>query len=441
MGDTAGIDQAEQLNVLYKDSFRRSATKDYSKRIESQETFPYNDYTLGQEILLNTIKTFPVGNSLPNGITPKMNLDDKFLIDGTNFGGFVGYFDGTNHVGFTLKTIGSGPGEFNDILDSDPSSQTTAYNSGKVGTSYEYSSRSSANDYYLAQLAPGGFVRDSEDGNIRHFHRLILSPVDLPSFVNNITPIDTTNTNEDLRTYAFAAFDRDGNNILSDSLPSNITGSYNYTQGSLFRTVENYPIYISSYGYSIRQFNNSNISIVTQSTASGTNTGNYVYNFKNGLLLFHDIPVNADSATFFSDFPPVISFFKYIGPKGLSNISNSEIIFSSSQSLVTIVDEDSFTVLANGINTKDIKSADSLSSGAVSSLTCLVEDSSGNGYLGKYTHSKIKNDDIFSIEHEINNSNTFKATFITETGILKVTNLTGTDITNLSITAKKLLLA
>ena len=110
------------------------------------------------------------------------------------------------------------------------------------------------------------------------------------------------------------------------------------------------------------------------------------------------------------------------------------------KSLLTVEDDDSFTVTADGINTKNIKSIDALSSGMVSSLTCLVEDSEGNGYIGKYTHSKIKNDDIFSIEHEINNSNIFKATFVTETGILQVTNLTGTDINNLHVTVKKMLL-
>lgn len=124
--------------------------------------------------------------------------------------------------------------------------------------------------------------------------------------------------------------------------------------------------------------------------------------------------------------------------KNQYNTKTSSSSSSSSQSLITIIDDDAFTVIANGTNTKDIKSADGLSSGSVSTLTCLVEDSSGNGYLGKYTHSKIKNDDIFSIEHEINNSSLFKATFITDTGSLKVTNLTDTDITNLTITAKKL---
>lgn len=122
----------------------------------------------------------------------------------------------------------------------------------------------------------------------------------------------------------------------------------------------------------------------------------------------------------------------------LKNQFNTSKSSSSSQSLATIIDDDSFTVLANGTNTKDIKSADGLSSGSVSTLACLVEDSNGDGYLGKYTHSKIKNDDIFSIEHEINNSSIFKATFITDTGVLKVTNLTGEDITDLSITVKKL---
>ncbi len=110
------------------------------------------------------------------------------------------------------------------------------------------------------------------------------------------------------------------------------------------------------------------------------------------------------------------------------------------KSLIKVEDDDTFSIVADGINTKDIKSIDALSSGTVSSLTCLIEDSEGNGYLGKYTHSKIKNDDIFSIEHEINNSNIFKASFATDTGILQVKNLTNSNINNLHVTVKKLLL-
>ncbi len=110
------------------------------------------------------------------------------------------------------------------------------------------------------------------------------------------------------------------------------------------------------------------------------------------------------------------------------------------KSLIKVEDDNTFSIVADGVNTKDIKSIDALSSGTVSSLTCLIEDSEGNGYLGKYTHSKIKNDDIFSIEHEINNSNIFKASFATDTGILQVKNLTNSNINNLHVTVKKLLL-
>lgn len=130
------------------------------------------------------------------------------------------------------------------------------------------------------------------------------------------------------------------------------------------------------------------------------------------------------------------------------NKTNSDILknqYNTSSSpartfLTTILDDNTFTVNANDTNTKDIKNIDALVSGNISSLTCLIEDSNGDGYLGKYTHSKIKNDDIFSIEHEINNSSLFKATFITDTGVLQVTNLTGTVITNLKVVVKKILL-
>lgn len=126
------------------------------------------------------------------------------------------------------------------------------------------------------------------------------------------------------------------------------------------------------------------------------------------------------------------------------NKTNSQILKNQTEitgtSLSKIINDTAFVVLANETSIKDIKAADGLKSGDVSILTCIVEDSNGNGYLGKYTHSKIKNDDIFSIEHEINNSNLIKANFITGTGILEVTNLTGSDISNLKVSVKKLLI-
>jgi len=471
MSDTSNLDQIEILNFLYKTSFRRPTTKDLEFRNPAEETFPFNDYSLGQEILLNRIKKFPVGNDFPTN-SLLANVDDSVNINGTNFGGKLGYPETTNENSSTafrvLNVIDSTNSQVypnvNFILPPDFSLSSDPSNF-KDGYIY---SELLPDGNRLAQLAPGGFVRDIQP-NIRHFHRLILSPVDNK---DSLSPIDLTNSTDKLITYAFAAFDIDGNNILKNTIPPNLGGVTTLSLSPL-KEVEYYTIYLGTLRYSIRQFNNTNIQ-TTQKIVSSPSNGNWSFDFKSGLLLFNDIGSGAN----FDDFPPVLSFFKYIGPIGLENLINSEISLGNGGggSGISLTDLSATNVAASGIgnlaynssagqfvytppdlsefkiyekmpfSTNDFLVNANTTDSSISlinktniessetiffSITIFKTNTSyttDGGYIAKGVYTKLKNDNIFTIDQEFNTNNDFIVDINTNTGILQIQNVTSNSI-------------
>ncbi len=434
MSDTSNLDQIEILNFLYKTSFRRPTTKDLEFRNPAEETFPFNDYSLGQEILLNRIKKFPVGNDFPTN-SLLANVDDSVNINGTNFGGKLGYPETTNENSSTafrvLNVIDSTSSQVypnvNFILPPDFSLSSDASNF-KNGYTY---SELLPDGNRLAQLAPGGFVRDIQP-NIRHFHRLILSPVDNKG---SLSPIDLTNPTNKLITYAFAAFDRDGNNILKNTIPPNLGGITTLSLSPL-KEVEYYAVYLGTLRYSIRQFSNLNIQ-ATQKIVSSPSNGNWSFDFKSGLLLFNDIGSSAN----FDDFPPVLSFFKYIGPIGLENLINSEINLGTGLNTTGLNTSETMPYSANNFivaaNTTDTSisliNEIGLLSGETTFMSITVFKTNSNsliegGYISKYIYSFLKDEHVFTLEQEFNNNLDFRVDIDTELGILIIQNLTNSDI-------------
>jgi len=432
MTDTNDLEQIEILNFLYKTSFRRPTTQDLELRHPSEETFPFNDFSLGQEILLNKIEKFPVGNSFSTS-----NLlaatDDSILVNGTNIGGKLGYPETTNENSSTsfrvLNVVNSTSTQIypnvNFIL---PPNYNLTSDLTNFGNNYNYPTNELIDGKIIGQLAPGGFIRDIKP-NIRHFHRLILSPVDANP--NDFSPIDITNPTKSSQTFAFAAFDRDGNNILKNSIPSNLGGVTKLSESPL-KVVEHYAVYLGSLRYSIRQFSNIFIR-ATQNEPSSVENGNWSFDFKSGILLFNDI----GTGSLFDEFPPVLSFFKYIGPIGIQNLSSSE-----GGSITTIKDDNNYTLAASSTQTLDITNEVNLNSGKSALISVIIIETGtvsgvAGGYMGKYVNSVLGSVVFYSVEHEINNSSgdIFKCNFDTETGILNIKNLTNLEKT-LHVTIK-----
>lgn len=409
------LENIELLNILYKDLFRRVTTKDYKDRSASNEEFDFNDYTFGQEIFINKLNKYPIGETLPSGVS--LSLTDTFTVNGTSFGGTLGYPNGSTVSSTTfllLNVVDSTNAQtypdVNFILPQ-VSSAYTAYSNN-----YVYQERLSSGGYYIAQLAPGGFVRDLSP-NIRHYHRLILSPIDLPSDANDMTPIDVTNSEIRSRTHAFSAFDRNGNNILKNAIPSNFSG---YTNN-----IDHYSTFVSTLQRaSIQYFDG--IGVLVHKYPSSSSTGNYIFNFRTGILFFHDSPDGA----FFQEFPPIISFFSYIGPIGLENLSGGE----NNASTINVLDKDDISVTANNSIFENLTTYLQLNEGdsTIISINIIVtgsDSSTDGGYILKGIYSKLKGENIYTVNQEYNNSNVFTGSILTDNGTIKITNVTASDIT------------
>lgn len=437
-GDTNNLEQIEILNFLYKTSFRRPTTKDLNLKHPTTETFPFNDYSLGQEILLNPIKKFPVGDSFPTSNLLSA-VDDSVNIGGTNFGGKLGYpertdADSTSEFRVLNVIDSTEEQEYPNVNFILPPDFTLSSDISNFGNNYVYPELLSDGNR-LAQLAPGGFVRDIKP-NIRHFHRLILSPVDN---LNLSTPIDLDNSALNQRTYAFAAFDRDGNNILKNSIPPNI-GGVSILSESPLKVLEHYAVYLGNLRYSISQFSDLGME-PTQTIASSNDNGNWTFDFKSGILLFNDIT----NTSTFTGFPPVLSFFKYIGPVGLGNLNNSSINIIGGSSVNTNQPEtmpfSKTDFLVSASSTENISLIETLAliSGQtkVVNITIFKKDtnpSTDGSYICKYTHSFISPDNTLSIEQEFTtpppppSSSDFTCNIDTNTQILSIQNNTGTDL-------------
>jgi len=115
---------------------------------------------------------------------------------------------------------------------------------------------------------------------------------------------------------------------------------------------------------------------------------------------------------------------------------------TTSSAIELVYNNTSYAVSASSSNTLDISNLIGLSSGetCIVSLTIFktgTDSSISGGYIGKYIISLMKTDYLYSIEHEINNSNDFKASLSTENGDITITNTTGSNI-SLTVIIKKL---
>lgn len=132
--------------------------------------------------------------------------------------------------------------------------------------------------------------------------------------------------------------------------------------------------------------------------------------------------------------------FKLNGDLDITNKTASDIILTvqvrklgitdECGAAYTILDDTSFNLVSNGTNSLDISDNIELISGNSTLVSVVVietgsDSSVSGGYIGKYIHTVMKNEKIYSIDHEINNSINFKCNFNTTSGILKFTNLTG----------------
>ena len=98
---------------------------------------------------------------------------------------------------------------------------------------------------------------------------------------------------------SYYKLDSSGNNILSDSIQFNKN-----QQGS------NSP-------YLYKLFPSSGVGDNEQIPSTSTG-GNWIFDIKNGIINFPDTP----TATVNTSNPPYLTFYKYIGKKGISNITN-----------------------------------------------------------------------------------------------------------------------
>lgn len=168
-----------------------------------------------------------------------------------------------------------------------------------------------AGDFYDYSYNPLNKSRcsivDDSTGTVRRFKYLILQQT-----------YGTENTN-----YGASWFKLDNsfNNILEDSLQYNYKSYYDLTDGNALKLPYLYEVYTQS-------------SLPIQSTSLrrlpfGAPGGNWVYNYKNGILFFSDFNNLAQQNIYNGIYnitnsnKPVISVYKYIGKKNINTVINS----------------------------------------------------------------------------------------------------------------------
>ena len=122
------------------------------------------------------------------------------------------------------------------------------------------------------------------------------------------------------------------------------------------------------------------------------------------------------------------------------SITNSHImenqtkLLNNSSAVKTVYNNISYKIGANGESNLNLGNILNLSSGDSHLVSAKVSEtgidsSIVGGYLGKYINTRMKSELVYSIEHEINNAVTFKATFETAIGNINILNLTNAEIT------------
>ncbi len=123
-------------------------------------------------------------------------------------------------------------------------------------------------------------------------------------------------------------------------------------------------------------------------------------------------------------------------------LQNQSYTTSTTSAVKTIYDNPSYFIPADTTSYTNLDDIVKLISGescliSVAITETGIDSSIEGGYIGKYINSRMKTDIIYSVEHEINNSVNFKGSFETDTGNLKIINLTSSDIT-LTVVIKSL---
>lgn len=117
----------------------------------------------------------------------------------------------------------------------------------------------------------------------------------------------------------------------------------------------------------------------------------------------------------------------------LYNSSNGVFTYTPPNIINEIFNNSAFNLTASGTNSLNVTNEINLGSGICTLVSLIVIETNtdsvvSGGYIGKYNHSVIKNTRIYSVDHEINNSDNFKCTFQTTNGILFFNNLTNSNL-------------
>ena len=142
-----------------------------------------------------------------------------------------------------------------------------------------------------SDFATGGYVRDDSTGTVREYKRVILTAT--PNSSNN----------------SYYLLNEDGDNILADGLQFNTKWS-----GSGDKI---YPYTLNTENQ-IAADSNAPDEVLQDSTG-----GNWIFDIKNGVLFFPDYSTSLVNNT---TNKPVFSFFKYIGKKGIANLSSGSFM-------------------------------------------------------------------------------------------------------------------
>ena len=149
-------------------------------------------------------------------------------------------------------------------------------------------------------------IVDDSTGTIRRFKYLKLQ--------------QTYNTETSDYGASWFKLDSSNNNILEDSLQYNYKSYYDILNGSALTLPYLYEIYTEQ---SLQQpFSN------LYNLPFGTQGGNWIYNYKNGILFFADFNnlaqqnIRGGIYNINNNNRPVISVYKYIGKKGIYNLTN-----------------------------------------------------------------------------------------------------------------------
>ena len=232
----------------------------------------------------------------------KLNIIYKEILGFPSTSENISYYEELN-TKFNTYTLGE------NVLLQDISQYPDFNINGKVKSAAEIGLHSS--DFFDYSYNPlnksQSSIVDDSTGTVRRFKYLILQQT-----------YGTENSN-----YGASWFKLDNsyNNVLEDSLQYNYKSYYDLTDGNALKLPYLYEIFTeSSLGETISSLRN---------LPFGIQGGNWLYNYKNGILFFSDFNNLAQQNIYGGIYninnnnKPVISVYKYIGKKNVNILSNN----------------------------------------------------------------------------------------------------------------------